>query len=200
MPAFPTIPISAIALSTLAFSTGALAAGAFPSVLSDNPTGFADAFYVGAPDDSFRGLGGQSVTYDFGAALVVNRPGLVDLNVYEYDISNVEFHLMTVQVSLDGVSYVDIKASEQSVVDLAGDQAHGATRFARSYDLGGLAQARYVRIVGLGNGNAGPTNGFDLDAIGAHEVLAVVPEPTTAALFLAGLLGMAMHSRRRPAG
>jgi hypothetical protein len=136
------------------------------------------------------------VTFDFGLNRVVNRPGLVDLNVYEVDFGAVEFGLMSILVSQDGLAYTSIKASEAPLVRTSGDSVHSNGSFGKSYDLGALPWIRYVRIDGRGTGGAGTTNGFDLDAIGAHEVT-LVPEPGTWALMLGGLAAVGSLVRRR---
>lgn len=186
----------------LILAVGAVAAASvqaqmYPTTLLDNTTGAADALFLGPPDDDFLGLGSAQVTYDFGASLVVNRPGLVDINVYEVDWGSPEFDHMDILVSSDGVVFTSVKASEQALVGMAGDAAHGSSSYGRSYDLGAFATVRYVRIDGLGTSPPGSTSGFDLDAIGAHEVVAV-PEPAAGALLLAGLLTLGAWARRRP--
>lgn len=155
--------------------------------------------FLGAPDDLYVGLGAGDVTYDFGNVIVFNRPGQVDLNVYEVDSGGPEFNLMTILVSQDGVTFTSIKSSERTLVRMTGDSVHSNNSFGRSYDLGALEWVRYVRIDGLGTGGASAANGFDLDAIGAHEVRPAIPEPTTALLMLAGLAGLAGIAKRRQA-
>jgi hypothetical protein len=191
-----------IAAMMMVGAARATAAPMFPGVLSGNTTPAADAVFTGAPDDLYLGLGGTGVvTYDFGPSLrVVNRSGAVDINVYEVDFGAVEFALMGISVSMDGVAFTSIKASEASLVRIAGDSVHGNNSFGRSYDLGAFSAVRYVRITGLGGGASGGNAGFDLDAIGAHEVRRVqqqVPEPASSALVLAGLAFIARRARRR---
>lgn len=118
--------------------------------------------------------------------------------MHEIDSGVVAFNLMTIRVCQDGVTLTSIKSSETALVRTSGDPTHGSNSFGRSYDLGALPWVRYVRIDGLGGGAAGTTNGFDLDAIGAHEVRPAIPEPTTALLMLAGLAGIA--KRRQAVG
>ncbi len=201
MPHTFTLRVS-ILLSTLvalaASSTVALAAPGFGPALSDNGTGEPDGTFVGAPDGNFAGLGAQSLTYSFGDNVIVNRPGAVDLNVYEVDFGGPEFEFLEVLVSTDGVSFSSVKATEATLERITGDEAHDGGVFGRSYDLGALVGVRYVRLVGTGNGAAGGTNYFDLDAIGVHELVASsVPEPHSAALLLAGLCAGGCVWRRR---
>ena len=172
-------------------------AGTFPTLLSGNTTGQSAAIFLGAPDDRFVGLGADEVTYDFGINQVVNRAGLLDINVYEVDFGGAEFGAMDILVSKDNITFTSIKASETSLVRTSGDSVHGNNSFGRSYDLGAFDWVRYVRIDGKGSGRSGGTNGFDLDAIGAHEVRAAIPEPGTWALMLAGLAAVAGLARRR---
>ena len=186
--------LPALALAALG---SAASANNFPTLLLDNGTGGPDARFLGAPDDVYWGLADRAVTFDFGDFQVVNRAGAVDLNVYEYNTSVAEFNLMTVLVSQDGLSFTDIKASQVAVVDIPGDEAHGSTSFARSYDLGALPWVRYVRVQGLSSVPPGQNAGFDLDAIGAHAVMAAVPEPGSWAMMLAGLAAVGGLARRR---
>ncbi|WP_292993966.1 PEP-CTERM sorting domain-containing protein [Nitrosomonas sp.] len=189
------ILLQACALALATASTGALA-GAFPTVLSGNTTGLADSIFLGAPDDTYVGLGVDEVTYDFGLNHVVNRVGLVDLNVYEVDTGVVEFGLMDILVSQDGITFESIKASQVALERITGDSVHSNNSFGKSYDLGSFDWVRYVKIDGTGSGRAGSTNGFDLDAIGVHEVTAI-PEPSTWAMMLGGLLALAGVARRQ---
>lgn len=189
------ILLQACALALVTASTGALA-GAFPTVLSGNTTSQADSIFLGAPDDVFVGLGADEVTYDFGLNHVVNRAGLVDLNVYEVDWGGVEFGLMDILVSQDGIAFTSIKTSQVALERITGDSAHGNDSFGKSYDLGSFDWVRYVKIDGIGTGRAGGTNDFDLDAIGAHEVTPI-PEPSTWAMMLGGLLALAGMARRQ---
>ena len=159
------ILLQACALALATVSTGALA-GAFPTALSGNTTGFADSIFLGAPDDVFVGLGADEVTYDFGLNHVVNRAGLVDLNVYEVDFGAVEFGLMDILVSQDGITFESIKPSQVALERITGDSVHSNDSFGKSYDLGSFDWVRYVKIDGIGSGRAGSTNDFDLDAIG----------------------------------
>jgi PEP-CTERM motif len=169
----------------------------FPTVLIENGVGTNDSVFLGAPDDLYLGLGRAQVTYDFGEYLIVNRDAAVDLNVYEVDFGSPEFSSVSVLVSQDGVTFTSVKASEQTLVRITGDNAsHTGNTFGKSYDLGDLAWARYVRIDGTSNSTPGGSNGFDLDAIGGHQVMAAVPEPATWALMMAGVGGLLARRRR----
>ena len=188
---------TALAILLAASFGHASAQSSFPTTLVENGAGSNDSIFLGAPDDVYLGLGRAQVTYDFGDWLIVNRDAAVDFNVYEVDTGSAEFHLMTVLVSQDGVSFTNVKSSEQALVRITGDNAaHTNSSYGRSYDLGGLEWARYVRIDGTYNTAPGGTNGFDLDAIGAHQVMAAVPEPATWALMLAGVGGLLARRRR----
>lgn len=185
-------------------STGAMAASLFPDTLSENTTGFNDSLFVGAPDGNSNnngtawiGLSGQIVTYDFGTNRVTNGAGS-DFNVYEVNYGSVEFNLITVSASLDGITFTNLNSSIASWVDIDGDEAHGQPSFAKSYDLLGLSEARFIRIDGNGTGAAGGTSAFDLDAIGAiNYELAAVPLPAGGLLLLTGLGGIAAIKRRK---
>jgi len=144
----------------------------FPLFLSENTTGAADSRFLGPPDDIHYGLGGQIVTYEFDCGFVYDGPGL-DVTVYELDSGTPEFNLVDVLVSEDGVSFVSVKATETTAVNIPGDDQHGANTYARSYDLdgSGVVLVRYVRLDGSGSGSAGSSTGFDLDAIGVINKL-----------------------------
>jgi hypothetical protein len=168
--------LGALALIALANSAHA---GVFPATLAGNTTGIPDGTFLGAPDGTFVGIGGESVTYDFGVRVVLNRPGAVDFNVYEVDWGGPESGSVDVLVSNDGINFTSVWKSGIVLTDtnrIAGDSAHGDNSFAQSYDLGSFASVRYIRIAGGGSEPAGGYSGFDLDAIGAHQV-AAVPEP-----------------------
>ncbi len=169
----------------------------FPTQLSENNTVATDADFLGAPDDTFFGLGGQNVTYDFGSVRIVNGAGN-DFNIYEVDFGNVEFNLITVEVSLDGFAFVDVTASAGAPLDLDGDDDHGSASFRFSYDLGSLTEARFVRIDGAGTGNSGGAVGFDLDAIGAGNFRnAAIPVPSMLPAAAVAMIGLGFIARRR---
>jgi len=140
----------------------------FTYTLSENTTGIEDSRFTGPPDDVYYGLGGQIVTFEFDCGWVIDGPG-PDITVYEIDGGTAEFDSMTVWVSVDGVSFVNIDSARFSAINIPGDETHGSNSYARSYDLGpsGFRAVRYVRIDGDGTGGSGPSTGFDLDAIGA---------------------------------
>jgi len=190
-----------ILAALLTISSHANAASFYPTVLSENTTGYADSNFLGAPDDVFVGIGGKSVTYDFGLNFVLNGSGL-DFNVYEVDWGTSEFSLIDVLVSNDGSIFTSVKSSESALVRISGDTTHGNNSFGRSYDLGSFSSVRYIKIDGTGTGNAGSTSGFDLDGVGAHNVAEIqapsaVPVPAALPLMLSGLGVLGFAARRK---
>ena len=133
----------------------------------------------GAPDDLYRDPRDDYwVTYSLGGDRVYDLPG-GDFNVYEFDSGAVEFGDVAVQVSADGVTWVDVSSTRGTALAIPGDETHGSTDFARSYDISGsgLSEVRYIKVVGIRDdwswslfqgwhGN----RGFDLDAVGAFVV------------------------------
>jgi hypothetical protein len=86
------------------------------------------------------------------------------------DSGTAEFNYVEkVEVSHDGVTFFDIKATEGPAVNIPGDEQHGSNTYARSYNLdSSLPRAvRYVRIDGSGTAAAGTSYRFDIDALGA---------------------------------
>jgi hypothetical protein len=198
-------PVAAatIVVQGTAGTTGATAL--YPSALAGNTTGAPASTFLGQPDDTYLGIGNAFVTFDLGLFRVANGTGS-DFNVYELDNGANEFNLMDVLVSSDNLVFSSIKLSEAAAINLAGDERHGtptAANFRRSYDIGTLADVRFIRIQGRGNTGAartpGGTNGFDLDAIGIANFRPAVPEPATWVMMLGGfgLVGGAMRSARR---
>ena len=182
------------------------ASASFGTRLAQNTTGFADSLFLGPPDGSssndgtaWVGIGGQVVAYFFDAVSVLDGPG-GDFNLYEVDYGLQEFGSISVAVSLDAGSFVDISASEGPGIAVDNDPGHtSGASFVRSYDLAasGLGAVRYVRIDGDGSGAAGGTSGFDLDAIGAVN-FAPVPLPGTALLLASAVPdGLGLRARRR---
>lgn len=172
--------------------------GYYPSVLSSNTTGYADSFFLGAPEDSFIGIGGQEIVYDFGNVRVVNGSGN-DFNVYEVDWGVVEFEEAAISASLNGIDWYMV-INQAAAINLEGDEAHGDASFRQSFGLPvELMEARYIKIDGFGTGNAGGTYDFDPDAIGAvnfrdtelpPEPPVGTPEPATMLLLGLGLMGV----------
>lgn len=191
------LTLAAVSLALAALVSPATARN-FPTTLSENLTGMPDSRFLGAPNNVYGGLGREQLTYDFGPEVIVNRLGAVDFNVYEYVGGTPEFQSIDVLASRDGITFTSVKSSETgSVVNIAGDGVHGASNtFARSYDLGAFSWARYIRIDGLWDADPGGGNGFDLDAIGAHEVTAI-PEAASVAMMLGGLVGVGLAVRLR---
>jgi acetyl esterase/lipase len=123
-------------------------ASRFPARLSGNTTGIDDSRFLGPPDKVYEGIQGS-----------------------------IEFTRIDVLVSVNGVSFTSVKASERGAVRIPGDEALSSAFRARSYDLegSGLASARYIRIDGLGDEAAGEGRGFDLDAVGCHHLALCLP-------------------------
>jgi PEP-CTERM motif len=191
--------LSSAALLGLTCALSAHGASGFGTLLSQNETIAADSVFLGAPDDRYLGLGGKQVTYDFGVNGFVNRAGAVDFNVYEVDTGSPEFSAVTVLVSVNGIDFVSVDSSASTLVRITGDSVHGNSSFGRSFELGALSAARYIRLDGDGTGNSGGSTAFDLDAVGVHEV-GMVPEPGTWAMMFAGLAAVGAVARRRRAG
>jgi len=140
----------------------------FPVRLVHNTTGAADEALFGPPDDVFVSLGTHTVEFDFGDSFVVDGEG-PDLNVYELESGRIEFDLIDVQISEDGVAFVSVVPSDEPTTRIPGDGPRSADQYVKPYDLAGsgVARARYVRLVGLDNGYGGDGAGLELDAIGA---------------------------------
>jgi hypothetical protein len=162
-----------------------------------------EASFLGAPDDSYTGLGSEFITYDLGDHKLIDGSGQ-DVNVYEVDSGNVEFSSMQIFVSADGSHFFDISGSIGPAVDLVGDEAHGNASFRKSYDVGdavlglGASAFQFVRIQGTGSGGISTNNGFDLDAIGiVNHTAGGVPEPGAWALMILGFGGIGWSARRR---
>jgi hypothetical protein len=140
------------------------------TITTSDPTATAAeiATFLGAPDDSYTGLGSHWVTYDLGVFRVFDGPGQ-DFNVYEVDFGAVEFSLADILVSADGITFFNVESTAAAAVDLIGDNAHGNPSFRRSYDLGGAvialgaSQFRYIRIDGTSSGPINGSAGFDLE-------------------------------------
>jgi PEP-CTERM motif len=191
--------LTSAAVLALAAATSAQATSGFGSLLSENSTGVAGSAFLGAPGGratnvTYAGLGREQVTYDFGVGGVINRPGLVDFNVYETDFGVAEFNVVDILVSVDGTVFTSVDSTMATVVRITGDSGHLVDDFAKSFDLGDLAAVRYIRVDGTSNSNPGGNNGFDLDAVGVHQP---VPEPGTWALMFAGLAAVGAAARQR---
>lgn len=166
----------------------------FPDRLSAAPPTVGDPEVVlFAPDDDSVGLGDNRFIYSLRGEWMVNGAG-ADLTVYEADFGAVEFNLLDVLVSLDGLDWVSITGTMTTGVRVTGDTRHGSASHRKSFDLegSGLEEVRFIKLQGLGTGSASGTNGFDLDAIAI--VNGRVPGPATLAM-LGGLVAM----RRRRA-
>jgi hypothetical protein len=163
--------------------------------------------FLGKPDDIHTGIGSHWVTYDLGSYRLVDGSGQ-DFNVYELDSGGVEFNVVDILVSADGVTFFNVEATSSAAIDLAGDESHGNASFRRSFDLGGAVAAlnanqfRFLRIDGTtGTAAINGNNGFDLDAVGFANFALVsnpIPEPASWAMMIAGfgLAGAAARRRR----
>jgi hypothetical protein len=179
--------------------------GYFPTTLSDNTTGHVSTPFVGAPNDSWWGLGSTSVTYDFGTWRVTNGIGQ-DLNVYEADRDTPESTAIKVLVSANGINFFDITSTHGALVRIGGDSSHAGGAYATSYDLGpsGLSEVRYVKIQGIDLTDTQYLathpqigTGFDLDAIGAINYRnTAVPLPSALLLLGSGLTGLGFIKKR----
>ncbi len=186
-----SVPALLVAVS---FAPIAAAGSFFPEHLRARPAAVVNPEVVlFAPDDQSIGLGDGRFIYHLRSLLMVDGDG-PDLTVYEADFGAVEFGLVDVLVSLDGLSYVSISGTMTTGVRIAGDSSHGSASHRKSFDLAGsgLSEVRFIKLQGLADGAAGGTHGFDLDAIGI--INGVVPAPGSV-LALAGLA--AMRRRRR---
>ncbi len=184
------------ACASCVLSGAAMADGAafFPDRLSASPPAVGDPEVVlFAPDDDSVGLGDNRFIYSLRGSWLVNGAG-ADLTVYEADFGAVEFDLVDVLVSADGLAWVSISGTITTGVRVTGDGSHGSASHRKSFDLegSGVDEARFIKLQGLGKGPASGTNGFDLDAIAI--VNGRVPAPGTLAL-IGGVL--AMRRRRR---
>ena len=172
------------------------------------------ANWFGAPNDMWFGIGAQTVTFDLGSYRLLNGTGS-DLVIYEADRDAVEFNNFTLWVSANGTNFHNISSSiTTNPVRITGDDAHSNVNFRRGYDVGSAVTAlsatefRFIRLIGswANQPNFGPSNGFDLDAIGLVNYSAPapavpgVPEPAAWAMFMAGfgLMGARLRSRRQP--
>ncbi len=140
-----------------------------PSIITD-PSG-TQVYLDDSWNKTFLNTGRKSYVTDFEAGtlryvdslppvLVVNGDG-PDFNVYE-DYGSPEFYNIKVLLSQDGVNFYAAVASG-TTVRLNGDL--DAT-FVRSYDLGNLSSARFIRVVSKTGYGDSLYSGFDLDAIG----------------------------------
>ena len=144
-------------------------AGPFPGKIARNETAGQDRVYLGPPDDISFGMANGFVDFDFGDRRVIDGPG-PDFNVYERDGGPLEFFRISVSVSDDGATFVDVKDTEAAMVRVPGDGEHGSDEYARSYDLvgSGLSSVRFIRVEGAPAPDPPEqTYGFDLDAIAA---------------------------------
>jgi Ca2+-binding EF-hand superfamily protein len=104
-----------------------------------------------------------ALTEKLPSVLVYNNNGAApDFNLYELDGLN-EFDEITVQASVDGDVWLSVV--DKPTVRIEGD---GSAGFVRSYDLGSLSFARFIRVTGHGAEGTNEFDGFDLDALGVH--------------------------------
>ncbi len=136
---------------------------AFGLTLAANNSGQPNWVFRGSPDDvGFALSSTNSVTYNFSDTPITNQTG-GDFNVYEVvGGDGAEFNKIKVEVSADGITFLDVTASAASSMSVAGDEGHDDA-FARSYDIlsTGLSAVKFVRVAGTA------ANGLELDAVGA---------------------------------
>lgn len=145
----------------------------------------ADERITGPPDNRDLPLRSDSVIYDYGMPIIIDGAG-PDFNVYEFSAGGgPEFELINVLVSADGTNFTSVKGSERNVVRIAGDEALVDDSFARSYDLAGtgLSAIRFILVDGLSSAPPGGNPGFELDAIGAINLLDPLLAPFPDRLF-----------------
>jgi hypothetical protein len=89
-----------------------------PEALKDLTAGLSEDAFTGAPDENSASLGSGTVTYDFGDRLVMDVEG-PDFLVYapgsNLPSGDDPFDLVDVLVSADGVSFVSVKGSEETL-------------------------------------------------------------------------------------
>jgi hypothetical protein len=94
-----------------------------PEALKDLTSGLPEDAFTGAPDENSASLGSGTVTYDFGDALVLDRDG-ADFLVYapgsNLPTGDDPFALVDVLVSADGMNFMSVKASEQTLTGANG--------------------------------------------------------------------------------
>ena len=187
------IPATAALLLSVGLASHAVADSFFPDRLSATPPTVVNPDVVlFAPDDQSIGLGSGRFIYSLRTLVMIDGDG-PDMTIYEADFGAVEFGLVDVLVSMDGLSYVSISGTMSTGVRITGDASHGSANHRKSFDLAGsgLSEVRYIKLQGLADGAPSGTNGFDLDAIGI--INGRVPAPGT----LLALSGLAALRRRR---
>ncbi len=148
----------------------------FPTAVTSN---LADRTpFYGSPDNIGYDLRDDYwVVFDLGAYRVFDQPG-GDFNVYEIASNDVEFGDEAVDVSGDGVNWINVTDPRRAALSIPGDEAHGNPAYARSYDISttGLESVRYIRVRGIdddydcGLFSCSGNRGFDFDAVGAFVV------------------------------
>lgn len=205
-----TMFAAAAVAALLTTASAAQAAPLYGFAISDSSEALSAAelaSFLGAPDDDYTGIGSGYITYDFGQYRLVDGAG-PDFNVYEVDNGIVEFNLVDILVSADGINFWNVEASALAAIDLVGDEAHGNGGFRKSYDLAaavtglGVSQFRYLRLDGTGTGGIGGSTGFDPDAVAAINYIDTapvggVPEPGAWALMILGFGAAGAMIRRR---
>lgn len=135
----------------------------------------------------FSSLGnGGSLTLKFSDNLLTGSNSTrYDLYVFEVGPS---VEAMTVEISKDGTTWISVGQVSGTVAGVDLD----------AYGFGVNDRFAYVRLTDVYSNSygTGASAGADLDAVGAISTVAV-PEPSSVAMMLAGLMGLGWLVRRR---
>lgn len=146
---------------------------------------------LGLPDGNYVSLGdGGLLTLQFVDNLLTGS-GSASLDLWIFEVG-ADVEDTFVEISTDNINYV-------SVGKVTGATS-GIDIDAFGYGPGSLFAYVRLRDDPDEGDQSGPSVGADIDAVGAISTVAAVPEPSTYALFTAGLAGIALvgrHLKRR---